>query len=406
MGKLPLIEDSHLSSHFRLNMKTEKTILAALVCFTGSVFPLLAATLEIPKEDAAAIDRRNEFLQQNFSRFPTAQFMKDQNSEAAIHILPVKESIFEYEGWCFCGFKFSVPVWLDGDFKWMFLLAKSETNQSFVVKRITWYIIPETGRSEGFTNGWRGFVDDYPDIKALFPYTAGINVQSLPQNRLKPGSNYAIWFRFEERDMPDIAFSMTIQSERGAKEFGFLPSEKWKVEESKAAEYRKDFHGKSPEAMRHLAVHYFLQSAAKDTYEGQTIARELIQNGYGPEQITRVYSAAQSLSFINVSDIRDPNYKNRIYERRKQTAKDDLARESLNINWPMITNTNLLDKLLDLRPTVNYLGTNKPIAIAAQKPTDRVLTAQDILDYIKAHPSVPTSTSGAFAPAIMSPQEK
>jgi hypothetical protein len=40
---------------------------------------------------------------------------------------------------------------------------------------------------------------------------------------LKPGQTYAIWFSFKEKDMPDIAFAMTIKSNRGTNEFGALP---------------------------------------------------------------------------------------------------------------------------------------------------------------------------------------
>jgi hypothetical protein len=40
---------------------------------------------------------------------------------------------------------------------------------------------------------------------------------------LQAGKTYGIWFGFHEKNMPDIAFAMTITSKRGSDEFGALP---------------------------------------------------------------------------------------------------------------------------------------------------------------------------------------
>jgi hypothetical protein len=42
-------------------------------------------------------------------------------------------------------------------------------------------------------------------------------------NRLEPGKTYGIWFVVQEKNYPDIAFAMTIKSNRGTNEFGVLP---------------------------------------------------------------------------------------------------------------------------------------------------------------------------------------
>ena len=186
------------------------------------MFSFPAASQLIATNDAA-IDKRVEFLQEHFSKFTPVQFQKDKNSEAAIQFLHVKENTFEYEGAYYCGFKFTVPEWLDGDFEWMYILAKTEANKNFSTRTLNWYIIPETGRSEGFEDFYHGGFSRYPKLKAEFPYTQIMTTQELDKDRLKPGKTYGIWFGFKEQDMPDIAFSMTINSERGAKEFGALP---------------------------------------------------------------------------------------------------------------------------------------------------------------------------------------
>ena len=60
-------------------------------------------------------------------------------------------------------------------------------------------------------------------MKARCPYTNGMFEQTLDQERLQPGRTYAIWFSFANDDMVDIAFTMTIGSQRGHREFGTLP---------------------------------------------------------------------------------------------------------------------------------------------------------------------------------------
>ena len=168
-------------------------------------------------------ERRVEFLQRNFSKFVPVQFQKGTNSEAAIQILHVRENMFEFEGAYYVGFKFTVPEWLDGDFEWFYLFAKTETNKDFRSSTLNWYIIPETGRAKGFEYFQKADFPQYSGLKARFPYTHTLTTQDLDRGRLKPGKTYGIWFGFKERDMSDIAFAITIRSERGARDFGVLP---------------------------------------------------------------------------------------------------------------------------------------------------------------------------------------
>lgn len=170
-----------------------------------------------------AIDRRNEFLQRNFAKFVPVQFRKGANGEAAIQYLHVRENRFEYNGRFFAGFRFTVPQWIDGDFEWMQILAKTEAGKDFDSTTFEWYIVPESGQSKGFEYFSHERVANYPYLHERFPFTHGFYVQSLDQKRLEPGRTYAIWFGFKEQNMPDIAFAMTIGSERGIKEYGKLP---------------------------------------------------------------------------------------------------------------------------------------------------------------------------------------
>src|SRR5690349_1930268 len=137
-------------------MKTTNWILAVILASCSAMTALAALRQETVTNPDEQTEQRIEFLQHNFSKFVPLQFRMDTNSEAAIQILPVKTNRLEYEGFYYCGFKFTVPEWLDGDFKWMYLLAKTETNKNFGTKTLSWYIIPETGRSKGFQNFHQG----------------------------------------------------------------------------------------------------------------------------------------------------------------------------------------------------------------------------------------------------------
>lgn len=201
------------------------TILSGL----APLFLCLALSLQAVGKDPTAnnpeaIDKRVQFLQKNFDKFVAVKFKKESETDSMVHLIAINEAIFDYEGAHYCGFKFTVPEWADGDFEWMYLFAKNAKNKDFSTNSLSWYIIPETGRSEGFTHFEQmDFRNRYPVLKERYPHSWTLTVQSLDAARMTPGKTYGIWFRFEADDLPDIAFSMTINSERGAKEFGVLP---------------------------------------------------------------------------------------------------------------------------------------------------------------------------------------
>lgn len=125
-------------------MKTANLISAIVIGGSCAVFSFPAASQEAATKDQVAAEKRVDFLQQHFSQFVPVRFQKDTNSEAVIQLLHARKNLFEYEGAYYCGFKFTVPKWLDGDFEWMWLLAKTEANKDFISHTLNWYIIPET----------------------------------------------------------------------------------------------------------------------------------------------------------------------------------------------------------------------------------------------------------------------
>ena len=168
-----------------------------------------------------------EFLQKNFEKLTPAQFTKDDQGLAKFLRVPVKECRFEYRGEFYSGFRFTAPDWLDGDFNWMHILAKTEAQKNFSTKgtkgSFGWCILPKSGRMNGFRGYKTITLADAPDLRARFPYTNLGFTQGLPKDSLEPGREYAIWFAYADSDLPDIAFAMTIDSLRGRVEYGPLP---------------------------------------------------------------------------------------------------------------------------------------------------------------------------------------
>jgi hypothetical protein len=177
---------------------------------------------QLMKEDAE-ITARREFLQANFDKFVPVKFEFDGLEFAQIQTLSIQKNKFDYDGKHYCGFRFVVPPWFDGDFTWMHILAKTEAQREFSAKGFGWYIVPRSGKIAGFHNYQTLEVAKYPRLKQRFPYTNRFYCQYLPKRRLKAGQEYAIWFDFNESNLPDISFALTISSERGRKEIGDLP---------------------------------------------------------------------------------------------------------------------------------------------------------------------------------------
>jgi hypothetical protein len=175
------------------------------------------------KPEEPAETARREFLQRNFDRFMLANFEKDGPQVARFHRLPVKEGSFDYEGKRYCGFRFTVPASIDGNLKWMHVLAKTESQKTFSATNFSWYIVAKSGRMVGFEDYSHLEVQRYKKLSERFPFTKKFYEQELPRGYLKPGGEYAIWFSYVQPDLPDIEFAITIASHRGYQQFGILP---------------------------------------------------------------------------------------------------------------------------------------------------------------------------------------
>src|ERR1051325_11131236 len=112
-------------------MKTTSLIFKVAIAWSCAVFSFSAVGQDSATNEPDVAEKRVEFFQQNFSKFVPVHFQKDTNADAVMQFLPVSTNLFEYGGAYYCGFRCTVPQWLDGDFEWLYLLAKTGTNQDF-----------------------------------------------------------------------------------------------------------------------------------------------------------------------------------------------------------------------------------------------------------------------------------
>ncbi len=204
----------------------ERQIETAAAPVVAAVATKTAAVSKTPlgytaKQWAEAKERR-DFLQNHFTQFPVITFKPATNSESVIQRFRINQYIVgKIKLERYTAFRFTVPEWIDGDFEWMFIyLTKADTDPR---QRVYWGIVPEEGEVENFRSYELKPLTDYPLLKQQFPNSSEVFQQPLSRSSLQPGKSYAIWFSYSDVKVPEVALAMTINSERGHKEFGTLP---------------------------------------------------------------------------------------------------------------------------------------------------------------------------------------
>jgi hypothetical protein len=170
-------------------------------------------------------EARRDFLQANFSRLVPVQFEKDDSGEARLQRLRVRENRLDFDGKYCCGFRFTVPAWLDGDLRFRYALAKTEAEKDYTAHYFESGMVAEHGvPAVVFQNHWEvDHLADDPKLQQQLPYTTFMNGRHVEQASLEAGKTYAIWFEFEDPELPDLAIALTVASARGEAECGTFP---------------------------------------------------------------------------------------------------------------------------------------------------------------------------------------
>ena len=179
----------------------------------------------LPPEETthSILERRDDFLQKNFSRFIPVKLERGADGAATLQHLATMGNQFAYGDSYFCGFRFTLPAWFDGDLEWLFALDKTAAQKDWTYQGLSWFVLPESGRMDGICDYHNFLLENYPQLQRQLPYTQSMFINDWDQDQFTAGKTYAVWFCTDQPVLPDLAFALTIHSARGTNEIGPLP---------------------------------------------------------------------------------------------------------------------------------------------------------------------------------------
>jgi Lectin C-type domain len=163
-----------------------------------------AATANVHSQDSDETDgsNRDAALQASFSQFPFFTPLTNAEGQPDFQTLPLKDPVvFNHER--FFGLRFKVPPRASHeDLVWGFV-EPGDLKE--------WYILPETGEMDGFTNYYTTSKGDYMGVEPLLPMQAShLILQHLPGENLKDGQTCLIWFGFGNYNAPAMSLTFTF----------------------------------------------------------------------------------------------------------------------------------------------------------------------------------------------------
>ena len=163
----------------------------------------------------------DEFLKRNFSWFQKMEFTPPVNGDAAMQHVNTKGKMLQYGNSYYSGVRFTVPAWDDGTLFVMRTMNKTEAEKDLFLRADSG-LISAAGKPSRPNDARHWNLDDYPDLRRQFPYTASISRESFSDS-LDGGQDYVYWMRFENATAPNMVFWVTVDSIRGSQEIGNLP---------------------------------------------------------------------------------------------------------------------------------------------------------------------------------------
>jgi hypothetical protein len=151
-------------------------------------FCTFIATTGLRAQDQDDDSDRDATLQKSFSQFPFLAPATNSDGRPEFQTLTLANPVV-IDRERFFGFRFKVPPRANHeDLLWAFV-------QPGDLKE--WYIVPQTGEMDGFTNFYYTSKGDYLGAEPLMPLNAShLNIQYLNGDSLKDGQAYLIWFGF------------------------------------------------------------------------------------------------------------------------------------------------------------------------------------------------------------------
>lgn len=166
------------------------------------------------------------FIRENWTNFPVMKMLPPTNkSDAVLQLFKPNDHIAGwFAGQYYCGLRFTVPEWLDGDLEVAFVHRYRSTKELNTRPGYGWGITAEREYFFGMGPVKRIPFKDLPEMRARYPFTEKAYAGRVDQRALVPGKTYVYWWAFswsrEEGVMPDMDVALTIVSPRGRKDYG------------------------------------------------------------------------------------------------------------------------------------------------------------------------------------------
>jgi len=150
------------------------------------------------------VSKRDQQLQNSFLHFPLLTAVTNSAGRPAFETLTLTNPVL-IGGKKYYGFRFNVPPRTNReDLVWSFVLPEPPSFTG-------WYILPQTGRMEGFENYFYIERNIFPDEDALTPSNGSrLILQSLSGDALENGQSYLIWFGFKGGNPAHVSLAFTF----------------------------------------------------------------------------------------------------------------------------------------------------------------------------------------------------
>jgi hypothetical protein len=203
-------------------MERRRYLIAVLGIFISIPFAFAQEPAGQPKASAG-----NEigFLLINFTNFARVSFLPPTNkTETVVQTFKVSDlkvndhAIGAQGAMAYAGVRFTLPDWLDGDLKLNFFHFNPEAQRRRHVGMASG-MFAERGKGLPYQllridpDNTQAFWQRYPSTYRVYALTAA-------HTNLQAGQSYGLYIVHFEPPPPDLAFALTIDSERGRKEFG------------------------------------------------------------------------------------------------------------------------------------------------------------------------------------------
>ncbi len=181
---------------------------------------VLACWLGVTPASRAVEHAHVDALRREAERFPRVEFGLSDDGEARQHVVPPPDKPLRIGDMDFHAVRFRTPDWLNGPVDWMMLCLGEANVASGEFKAA---VLPMEGGLMTGVSYMNVAKKDFPRLYERYPEITAALRQVVERRKLGKDKEYLLYYRAPAGKLPQVAVMMTVGSERGLYEFGWLP---------------------------------------------------------------------------------------------------------------------------------------------------------------------------------------